>query len=241
MAPASGGADGSLLLEPSEIGRPENNGLQDYHAYITNKYNAYHAAGAGAADLVQFAGAHAIVTCPGGPTVKAVVGRADSTSPSPTGVMPPGFGKGSDHDSLLRLFQDKGFSAVDLAALIGAHSTSKNVAEGAIAVGAPQDSTPGRWDVKYYAETYSPPAGVQRFDSDIALSNTSTAVGKEFNGFVNNAGKWTGKFADAMFRLSVLGIPQSTYKNFADCTAALPKGTSAKRDIRSAPINARAR
>jgi hypothetical protein len=38
--------------------------------------------------------------------------------------MPPGFGKGSDHDSLLQLFLDKGFSAAELAALIGAHTTS---------------------------------------------------------------------------------------------------------------------
>jgi len=41
--------------------------------------------------------------------------------------MPPGFGKGSDHDSLLQLFLDKGFSAAELAALIGAHTTSTGV------------------------------------------------------------------------------------------------------------------
>ncbi|KKY17170.1 putative ligninase h2 precursor [Diplodia seriata] len=240
-APASGGADGSLLLVPSEIQRGENHGLETYHAYITSKYNTYKPLGVGAADLIQFAGNHAIVTCPGGPSVKTLVGRSDSTTASPTGVMPPGFGPGSDHDSLLQLFVDKGFSAVDLAALIGAHSTSKNVGQSAIPVGAPQDSTPGKWDVKYYAETYSPPAGVSRFDSDVNLSDKTKAVGKEFAGFVDNQGKWTGKFADAMFRLGMLGISSDTYKNWADCTGALPKATSSKRDIRRMPINDRAR
>ncbi|KAG9577960.1 hypothetical protein KCU77_g13265, partial [Aureobasidium melanogenum] len=54
-------------------------------------------------------------------------------------------------------------------------------------------------------------------------------------------GKWTSSFADAMARLSVLGIPASTQANFIDCTNALPQGTSSKRDIRAAPINDRAR
>ncbi|EOD53169.1 putative ligninase h2 protein [Neofusicoccum parvum UCRNP2] len=240
VAPASGGADGSLLLAP-EIDRAENGGLQDYHSYIGGKYAQYKGRGVGAADLIQFAGSHAVVTCPGGPTVRTVVGRTDSSAPSPAGVMPPGFGPGSDHDSLLQLFVDKGFSAADLAALIGAHTTSRSFAQRQLPVGTPQDSTPGRWDVKYYGETYAPPAGVGRFDSDIALSDRTKAVGKEFNGFVNNQGKWVGKFADAMFRLSVLGIPPATYNTFADCTGVLPKATSAKRDIRAAPINDRAR
>ncbi|OJD34199.1 heme peroxidase [Diplodia corticola] len=240
-APASGGADGSLLLIPSEIARPENHGLETYHAYITAKYNTYHAQGVGAADLIQFAGNHAIVTCPGGPAVKTLVGRGDATTASPTGVMPAGFGPGSDHDTLLQLFVDKGFNAVDLAALIGAHSTSKNVGQTAIPVGAPQDGTPGKWDVQYYSDTYAPPPGVARFDSDVNLSDKTKAVGKEFAGFVDNQGKWTGKFADAMFRLGLLGISSSTYNNWADCTGALPKATSSKRDIRRMPINDRAR
>ncbi|KAF2760916.1 heme peroxidase [Pseudovirgaria hyperparasitica] len=239
-APAAGGADGSLLLNPTEISRPENNGLQDYNKFIGDKFTLYKPQGVGAADLIYFAGNHAVVTCPGGPSVKTVIGRTDSSTASPTGVMPPGFGPGSDHDSLLKLFVDKGFSAEDLAALVGAHSTSKNIAETAIPVGASQDSTPGVWDVKFYAETYNPPQGVVRFDSDIALSNKSTAVGKKFAGFVDGQGKWTGKFADAMYRLSVLGVPSGTAKNFVECTDALPKAVSVKRDIRGAAINARA-
>jgi hypothetical protein len=169
--------------------------------------------------------------------------------------MPPGFGKGSDHDSLLQLFLDKGFSATELAALIGAHTTSTgtsfsgsryqfhslttrpafNQAANGVPVNGPQDSTPGKWDINYYAETYNPPAGVSRFASDVNLSMKNTTVGKQFQGFVGQAGKWNSAFAAAMAKLSVLGIASSAQGNFADCTGYLPSGTSAKM-IRSAPI-----
>ena len=238
-APAAGGADGSLLLNPTEINRPENGGLGPYYQFFTSFYAKYKSQ-VGAADIIQFAGAHAIVTCPQGPTVTALVGRKDTTTAPPNGLLPPGFGPGSDHDSLFALFQDKGFNAVDLAALIGAHTTSKAFAQPQIPVGTPQDSTVGVWDVQYYSDTYNPPPGIARFDSDINLSNPAKAVGKEFQGFVQNQGKWTGKFADAMARLSVLGIPAADVNNLIDCTSALPAGTK-KRDIKAAPINDRAR
>jgi len=242
-APASGGADASLLLVPSEINRPENFGLQSYYTFLTAFYAKYKSS-VGAADLVYFAGNHAVVSCPGGPTVKTLVGRKDARfdQPSPTGVMPPGAGPGSDHDSLLKLFENKGFDALDLAALVGAHSTSKVFGQTGqnIPVGGQQDSTPGLWDVKFYGETYSPPQNVYRFQSDINLSNKTTAVGKEFSGFVNNQGKWTGKFADAMYRLTLLGVPASSVTSFVDCTNALPASTQ-KRSFWTAPRNNRAR
>jgi hypothetical protein len=182
----------------------------------------------------------AVITCPGGPKVKTVVGRIDSSAAAPTNAMPPGFGPGSDHDSLLQLFLDKGFSAAELAALIGAHTTSTALAQTAnnVPVGAPQDSTPGKWDINYYAETYNPPAGVSRFDSDVNLSQKNTTVGKQFAGFVGNQNKWGSAFAAAMAKLSVLGIPASTQGGFADCTNFLPAGTAVKM-IRSAPLAGR--
>jgi hypothetical protein len=154
--------------------------------------------------------------------------------------MPPGFGPGSDHNSLLQLFIDKGFSAAELAALIGAHTTSTafNQAANGVPVNAPQDSTPGKWDINYYAETYAPPAGVSRFDSDINLAQKNTTVGKQFAGFVGQQNKWGSAFAAAMAKLSVLGIPASAQGNFADCTNFLPAGTSIKM-IRSAPLAGR--
>jgi manganese peroxidase len=240
VPPASGGADGSLLLNGGEIGRQENRGLEEYHGFVTGKFAQYKSQGVGAADLIQFAANHAVVSCPGGPTVRTLIGRIDSSQASPSGLMPPGGGPGSDHNSLFQLFTDKGFSAVDLAALIGAHTTAKAKAVAQFPVGTPQDSTPGKWDVKYYAETYNPPPGVRSFPSDINLSNPNTTVGKEFKKFVDNQGRWNGQFASAMFRLGMLGIPDDGFRNFTDCTDALPR-TTHRRDMMGAPINFRFR
>lgn len=70
-APATGGADGSLLLSSVEITRDENNGLQSYYGFLQEKYSKYKSQ-VGAADLVQFAASVAIVSCPGGPKVPTV-------------------------------------------------------------------------------------------------------------------------------------------------------------------------
>ena len=225
VAPAGGGADGSLLLNPAEIARPESGGLQSYYNFLLDKFNStYKAKGVGAADLIQFAASHATLTCPEGPTVKALVGRTDSSVASPTGLLPPGFGPGSDHDSLLKLFKDKGFAAIDLAALVGAHSVTKVFAQPQIPVGNSLDSTPGVWDVAFYNQTYFPPASstVSRLQSDINLSNPSTAVGVHFQKFVGHPENWETKFVNAMQQVSVLGIPAANQANFIDCTSALP-------------------
>jgi len=191
------------------------------------------------ADLLQVASSVAIVTCPGGPRVTTYVGRKDSTSGNPGGRLPDVHAGG---DSLYQLFQDKGFSAVDLAALLGAHSTSRAFGQGDIPSGGAQDSTPGVWDTNFYQDTLTPPANVFPFTSDKNLA-AHPVVGKEFKGFVGNQGKWTGKFADAMFKMSLLGVPGGSdpSKNLIDCTNVIPKGTSVKREMKGAPINDRIR
>ena len=181
-----------------------------------------------------FAGNHAIVTCPGGPQVKTYIGRKDSSIPAPDGLLPD---VNAPAEDLFKLFQDKGFDERDLAALLGAHTTSNqfHFNTSADAVGKPQDSTPGVWDVKYYAETLNAPQGVVAFPSDIRLAAHPT-VGKEFKGFVNNQGKWNGKFADAMGRMALFGSGTTDGKGLIDCTGALPRATNAKREMRAMPM-----
>lgn len=124
---------------------------------------------------------------------------------------------------------------MDLAALLGAHSTSNqfHFNENKPFKGQPQDLTPGRWDVLYYSQTTSPPEGVFVLPSDKVLAAHAT-VGKEFKGFVNNAGKWNGKFADAMARMERFGNDGT--KGLVDCTGYLPSATNAKREMRAMPM-----
>ena len=225
VAPAGGGADGSLLLNSEEITRAESNGLQTYYNFLLGKYtNTYKAKGVGAADLIQFAAAHAIVTCPEGPVVKALVGRTDSSVAAPMNLLPAGSGTGSDHDTIYKLFLDKGFTANELAALLGAHTAAKAFAQPQIPSGNELDTTPGVWDVEFYNETLHPPSNpnFSRLQSDINLSNPATTVGAQFKTFVGQQELWEDKFVLAMQHVSVLGIPAATQAKFIDCTAALP-------------------
>lgn len=87
-SPASGGADGSLLLNDGEIARSINDPLQGYRDFLLGKYNQYKNKGVSAADFVQAAGNLGTRSCPGGPAVKTVcnafLGQADEGSSSPT-------------------------------------------------------------------------------------------------------------------------------------------------------------
>ena len=216
VAPASGGADGSLILA-KEYNRRDNNGLQAISLKLlalAQKRNV------GIADMIQFAGAHAVVTCPLGPRVQTFVGRKDSSMPSPHGLLPDVH---APANSLLSLFVDKGFNARELAALIGAHTCSKQFHVNETLAGQPQDSTPGTWDVKFYSDTFNPPPGVFVLQSDRGLSQQKD-VGMVFEGYIDNQGKWMSDFAPAMTKLSVLGLPGGT-SGLIDCTGALPRRT----------------
>ncbi|RDW64717.1 peroxidase-6 [Coleophoma cylindrospora] len=236
---STGGCDGSLILADEAGQRAENNGLQDISAKLLKLQKKYVAIDSSVtvADMIQVASSVAVVVCPSGPRVTTFVGRKDNSSAAgnPNGNLPSATASG---DSLYALFQAKGFSAVDLAALLGAHSTSRAFGQTSIGIpsGCAQDSSDGIWDVKYYSETTltNPPAGVCPFPSDVNLAKHAV-VGKEFAGFVNNQGKWTGKFADAMLRMSLLGVPGGSSK-LIDCTNVIPKSTSNKRDMKMAPI-----
>ena len=203
--PGNGGCDGSLILtrDPNgdcsdeatcELKRGENGGLADISATLLALQKKYVARDSSVtvADMIQFAAAVAIVTCPGGPQIKTFVGRKDYSVPA-TRLLPDVHAPGAD---LYALFQRKGFNANELAALLGAHSTSKQFGVDPSQSGAAQDSTPGKWDVQYYADTLSPPAGVYVLPSDTVLAAHPT-VGKEFKGFVGSQGKWTSAFGSA--------------------------------------------
>lgn len=160
-----GGADGSIALA-GEISRPENKGLETIVKQMILWQKTY---GVGMADLIQFGANHATVTCPLGPRIRFFAGRKDSTSPAPDGLLPDAR---ASAQSLIDLFDDKTISAHELAALVGAHTSSRQFNFDTTRTGAPQDSTPGVWDVLFYNQTVqsNAPAQVMRFPSDVALA-----------------------------------------------------------------------
>lgn len=76
------------------------------------------------------------------------------------------------------------------------------------------------------------------FPSDAKLA-AHPKVGKEFKGFVDNQGKWNGKFADAMGKMALFGSGGNDGKGLIDCTGALPRATNAKREMRGMPLFAK--
>lgn len=119
-------------------------------------------------------------------------GRPDSSIPSTPGLLPPVTGTG---DHLFGMFADKGFTATDLAALIGAHTTSRQFFVDPDKQGAAQDATPGTWDVLYYEQTLDGRAPLT-FESDLNLANQAE-VGPAFKGFVGKQAAWGGAFVVA--------------------------------------------
>ncbi|TVY90432.1 Manganese peroxidase, partial [Lachnellula willkommii] len=199
-----GGCDGSLILAPEELTRPENNGLQGIAAKLlalTQKYQAIDSS-VTAADMIQFASSVAIVTCPLGPKVQTFVGRPDSSTASTKGLLP---GPTTPSTDIITLFANKGISADELIALIGAHSASKQFHVDSTQAGAPQDDTPGELDVDFYADTTSRPAGVFVLQSDAALA-ADPQTSATFQGFVGKQAKWSAAFTPAMTKLGLLGI-----------------------------------
>jgi hypothetical protein len=175
----TGGCDGSLFLSQEENSRPENKGLQTISAQLKALAAMRKV---GVADMIAFAGAHATVSCPLGPTVKTLIGRKDSSKAAPNESLLPA-NASLTAAQILPLMADKGFSGPDTAALVGAHSSSKQFFVNPAQAGEPQDRTPGIWDVDFYSDTTTQPKGVFIFDSDKSLA-ADPSSGPAFKSFV---------------------------------------------------------
>ncbi|KAK3624290.1 hypothetical protein LTR56_021111 [Elasticomyces elasticus] len=174
------------------------------------------------ADLIQFGANHATVTCPLGPRLRTFVGRKDSSKPAPDGLLPDAK---ASADSLINLFEDKTISAHELAALVGAHTSSRQFNFDSATSGAPQDSTPGVWDVLFYNQTVQNniTKGVFRIPSDVALA-AHPSMSAEWQKFSlgNGVGQdhWNGDYAIAYTRLSLLGV--NNINNLTECSRVMP-------------------
>ncbi|KAG4431165.1 hypothetical protein IFR05_013346 [Cadophora sp. M221] len=213
-----GGADGSLILA-GEVGRPENNGLQEIVGVTQAWYNTYKKYGVGMADLIQMGANVATVVCPLGPRVRTFVGRKDSSTPNADNLLPPVTGSA---DFLIELFENKTIKAHGLAALVGAHTTSQQHFVDPSRALDPQDSTPGVWDVKFYGQTTgTAPKRVFKFPSDVVLA-AHPKISDEWAEFAGAGGQehWDEDYAKEYVRLSLLGV--NNINDLAECTRVLP-------------------
>ncbi|KAK1754261.1 putative ligninase h2 precursor protein [Echria macrotheca] len=214
-----GGADGSILLT-DELARPENKGLEAIAGQTKAWFDKYKGYGITMADLIQFGANVATVVCPGGPRIKSYVGRKDSTTQPPPGLLPSPF---QTADVLLQLFGAKTISPPELIALMGAHSVSRQFNVDPRRAGAPQDSSPGSWDTTYYRETAAdrPPRGVFRFPSDVSLAHDQATSGT-WQSFAAQGAQpaWNVAYAQAYFKMSMFGV--KNLDELTECSAVLP-------------------
>ncbi|KAF4556673.1 Peroxidase-like protein 2 [Elsinoe fawcettii] len=211
-----GGADGSIVLAASEITRTDNNGLQSIAKQMLAWQKQF---GVGMADLIQFAAAHAVVTCPLGPRMRVWVGRKDSSVASPEGLLPD---VRASADSLIDLFEDKTISPHELVALLGAHGNSKQRFFDTTKAGAPQDSSPGTWDTLFYNQTLDGTgSNVVRFPSDVALAQ-HPKCSDEWTQFRKKDAQahWNEDYSAANTRLSMLGV--NNINQLTECSKVLP-------------------
>ncbi|KAI1820706.1 heme peroxidase [Xylaria intraflava] len=199
-----GGADGSLLLS-DELSRSENLGLATIGAKTKTYYSKYHTYGAGMADIIQLGAIVGTVACPGGPRIRAFVGRADDARAAPPNKLPSTF---MDAPSLISLFEKKTFTAADLVALVGAHTAANQFFVDTSRAGAPLDPDPQTWDASFYGGVLT--GNNKTFfilPSDKALATYSATKG-QWSTFAGSSGQsqWTPAFAQAYFRMSMLGV-----------------------------------
>lgn len=97
----NGACDGSLILANECTTRSENKGIISLCGNLADLASQ---TGVGVADLIQFAAAHAIKTCPGGPTIPVVVGRQDSREANEAGILPSGHADGGALVDLFGMF-----------------------------------------------------------------------------------------------------------------------------------------
>ncbi|KAL7629018.1 hypothetical protein AAE478_000536 [Parahypoxylon ruwenzoriense] len=192
--------DGSIILSSECTDRGENTQLVGICSTLADKVTQFDV---GAADLIQFAAA----ACPGGPMVPVKVGRPDSSEPDITSQM---ISPNANATTIIAAFAAKGFSVTELVALMGAHSTAKDLNGDAL------DTTVGDMDMTYYTETAEGGAPTS-LNSDKFLSN-STETSSLWSAYGLDPAAWAAAFVPAMEKMSLMGNDEAS---LTDCSSVL--------------------
>ncbi|KAF9872415.1 peroxidase [Colletotrichum karsti] len=215
------GADGSIILANECHTRDDNKGLEEICDTMQGWHNKYKKYGVGMADMIQFAANVATVVCPLGPRVRTFVGRKDTTTPSPKGLLPLPSQKSEE---LFKMFAEKSFTPDGLVALLGAHTTSQQRFIDPSRAGAPQDTTPGVWDVAFYGQTLNPrtPPAVFKIPSDVSISKDpkTNPTWKAFSAGPRGQMAWNQAYSSEYVRMSLLGV--NNMNDLTECTKVLP-------------------
>ncbi|KAH9226719.1 class II peroxidase [Colletotrichum gloeosporioides 23] len=215
------GADGSIILANECHTRDDNKGLEEICDTMQGWFDKYKKYGVSMADMIQFAANVATVACPLGPRVRTFVGRKDTTKASPPNLLPSPFQKS---DALFKMFAQKSFTPDGLVALLGAHTTSQQRFVDQSRAGAPQDTTPGVWDVAFYGQTLNPrtPPAVFKIPSDVSISQDPKVIDtwKAFGAGRRGQMAWNQAYSSEYVRMSLLGVPNMN--DLTECTKVLP-------------------
>jgi len=207
-----------MLTDPNEVLRSENSGLANIVSLLKPMPAKF---GVSAGDIVQMAGVLGVLACPGGPLIRAFIGRGPALNIAPQNLLP---NPNSPVPTLLARFADMGFTSRALMALIGAHSTGKQRFQNTALANDSFDSTVNIWDVRFYSETASATTlpGTFKLASDVNFAgNASTSL--DFNRFVGMQTQWTTEYSAAHEQMSLLG---QNVADLTDCTEVLPASIS---------------
>ncbi|KAJ6504439.1 heme peroxidase [Mycena vulgaris] len=211
----NGAADGSMLVDPNEVLRPDNNGLQNIVSLLQplpGQFNVSHG------DVLHLAGVLGVLACPGGPVINTYIGRTAPKNIAPDGLLP---NPNSPVKVLTDRFADMGFSIRELMALIGAHSTGKQRFVNTLVAPSTFDTTVDIWDVRFYSDTQSSSVapGTFKLNSDVNFAHNATTQ-KDYNRFVGKQDNWAREYSAAHEKMSLLGLDKRT---LTDCTEILPQ------------------
>ncbi|KAJ7836420.1 heme peroxidase [Mycena leptocephala] len=210
----TGAADGSILVDPNEVLRSENNGLQNIVSLLKPMPAQF---GVAPGDVLHLAGVLGVLACPGGPVIPAFVGRPAPRNIAPDGLLP---NPTDPVDVLTARFADMGFSIRELMALVGAHSAGKQRFVDLIQANKSFDTTVDIWDTRFYTETQNPTplSGTFKLESDVNFAN-DPSTSADFGRFVGKQDNWIREYADAHEKMSLLGLDAT---DLTDCSEILP-------------------
>ncbi|KAH8645810.1 heme peroxidase [Xylariales sp. PMI_506] len=208
--------DGSMILANECTDRGENSQMISICGTLGDMATEYNVS---TADIIQLGTALGIRAALG-PTISFKVGRNDTTTANPEGVLP---GPNTDAATLVSDFAAKGFSASELVALVGAHSAGKNLS------GVALDTTVDVLDTTFYGETLNgtAPASIQ---ADINLS-TGDDTAADWEAFATGSlASWESAFVPAMEKMSVLGNDEAS---LIDCSSIVTDTFPTRRAVRA--------